>query len=57
MLIAEEKSKRCHPKQEKLCQWVLEDPPGHRSKLKGKMSESELIRAQEEASAWIDSRS
>lgn len=35
-----------------LCQWVQEDPPGHREKLQGRMNNIQIEKAKESANAW-----
>ena len=35
-----------------LCKWVLEDPPGHRSKLMSRMTPKQITEANELANAW-----
>lgn len=45
MLVAQLTAEKC--KQQNLCQWVLEDPPGHKRRLESRLS----IRQQQEARA------
>ena len=49
MLLAENTARRCSRKP--FCQWVLKDPPGHRAKLMGRMSRSEIEESKRRAGA------
>ncbi len=50
MLLAEKAARAC-AKQE-LCKWILEDPPGHRTKLKTRLTEDQIKQAETLASSW-----
>ena len=50
MLIALKTAENC-PK-DPLCQWVQEDPPGHRKKLNERMNKTQVAKAQESANKW-----
>jgi hypothetical protein len=50
MLIAEKTANTCL--EVRLCQWVQEDPPGHRAKLIGRMDQSQIAKSEELANEW-----
>jgi len=50
MLIAEKAARACAPAPN--CDWVLRDPPGHRARLKSRLSESGISEAERQATAW-----
>ena len=50
MLIAEKTAGNCS--KVPLCQWVQEDPPGHRAKLKSRMSQSQITNSKQQANEW-----
>jgi len=50
MLLAERAARACS--KDPLCQWVLRDPPGHRMKLKGRLSASQVKQAEALAASW-----
>lgn len=50
MLIAQKAAKGCLG--EDVCKWVLKDPPGNVAKLKNRLSESEIQKAEDEAEEW-----
>jgi len=54
MAIAEKTAMQCMQSQH--CQWVLDDPPGHRKRLKDRLTKEELIKAESIASNWISGK-
>jgi len=50
MLLAHASAEKC--KQQKLCQWVLQDPPGHRRRLEARLSSAEQQEAVTLAKQW-----
>jgi hypothetical protein len=50
LLVSQAKARECT--QQPLCNWILEDPPGHIGKLKGRMS-AEQIKQAENAAAHV----
>lgn len=50
MLLAQMSAEEC--KQVQLCQWVLEDPPGHKLKLEGRLSAAQQQDARTLAARW-----
>jgi TPR repeat protein len=51
MAIAEKSAMQC--RQEQLCQWILNDPPGHRKNLQERLTTEELQKTESLASDWI----
>ncbi len=50
MLIAEKSAKECSSKP--LCQWVLDDPPGHRTNLRNRLSKEQIDSAKSYVESW-----
>ncbi|GAA4650554.1 hypothetical protein GCM10023116_28370 [Kistimonas scapharcae] len=50
MLIAEQQAKGCAHNE--LCQWILNDPPRHRSHLKARLTTKQIQQAQTSAAQW-----
>jgi TPR repeat protein len=50
LLLARASAEMC--KHQSLCQWILEDPPGHMRELEGRLSKSEQEVARELAARW-----
>ncbi|MEW8294251.1 MAG: tetratricopeptide repeat protein [Candidatus Thiodiazotropha sp.] len=50
MLLANNNANKCLDKP--LCQWVKNDPPGHRKKLTDRMSKEQIAKAQQRANEW-----
>ena len=50
MLLAQVSAEKC--KQQQLCQWVLEDPPGHKRRLESRLSAAQQQEARNLASKW-----
>ncbi len=50
MLLAEKTANNCSSVP--LCQWVMDDPPGHLTKLMDRMNETQIIEANQLANAW-----
>jgi len=50
MLLARMSAERC--KQQELCQWILEDPPGHGRRLEGRLSPAQREEAAIRAKQW-----
>ena len=50
MLIAEKTANNCS--NVPLCQWVMQDPPGHRTRLMARMNESQIAASKRQASGW-----
>jgi TPR repeat protein len=50
MLLAQMSADKC--KQQPLCQWVLEDPPGHKGRLEGRLSGKQQQEARNLANQW-----
>ncbi|KAB0665816.1 sel1 repeat family protein [Oryzomonas japonica] len=50
MLLAQDAAKRCQ--NVSLCQWVLSDPPGHKSKLKARLSADQVKQSESLAISW-----
>jgi TPR repeat protein len=50
MLLAEKSAKACA--NVPLCKWMMEDPPGHRSKLKNRMTKNQIAEAEQLANQW-----
>jgi TPR repeat protein len=51
MLIARDNARKCSSNS--LCEWILNDPPGHLKKLRNRMSEQQVIQAEASASIWF----
>lgn len=54
LLLAQATANKCPSTP--LCQWVLDDPPGHISTLKKRMQPQEIERAQSLSSQWLRGR-
>lgn len=50
MLVAQLTADKC--KQQQLCQWVLEDPPGHKRRLESRLSGTQQQQAHALATQW-----
>lgn len=50
MLLAQDAAKRCQ--NVPLCQWILNDPPGHKSKITSRLSEHQIKSAEALAISW-----
>jgi hypothetical protein len=50
MLLAQSAAHKC--KSVPLCGWILQDPPGHKAKLKSRMTDDQIKQAEELAAAW-----
>lgn len=50
MLLAQMSAERCKPQE--LCQWILEDPPGHRRRLETRLSSAQQEEAATLAKQW-----
>lgn len=50
MLLAQASAAQC--KEVEMCRWVQEDPPGHRKKLKDRLSPEQLKEAERLAKSW-----
>lgn len=50
LLISDKTANNCLAKP--LCQWIKNDPPGHRNKLMERMNENQISRAQQQANEW-----
>lgn len=50
MLLAERAANACA--KVPLCKWVMEDPPGHRTKLKNRMTKNQIAEAEQLANQW-----
>ncbi|BDV43974.1 hypothetical protein GURASL_28970 [Geotalea uraniireducens] len=50
MLLAQGAAKRCQ--NVPLCQWILNDPPGHKAKLKSRLSADQIKAAEALAISW-----
>lgn len=50
MLLAQDAAKRCQ--NVPLCQWILDDSPGHKSKIKSRLSEEQIKSAEALAISW-----
>lgn len=50
MIIARQGSEQC--KATEVCQWMLDDPPGHHARLRNRMSPEQIAEATGAANAW-----
>jgi len=50
LLLADEAARSCISTP--LCKWVLNDPPGHKKKLRGRMSTGQISEAEKLAKSW-----
>jgi hypothetical protein len=50
MLLAERTANTCA--KVPLCKWVMDDPPGHRTKLKNRMTKNQIAEAEQLANQW-----
>ena len=50
VLLAQDAAKNCQ--NVPLCQWILDDPPGHKSKLKSRLSEDQVKSAEAMVMSW-----
>ena len=51
LLVSQSQAQRCLPKP--LCQWILDDPPGHGGNLRARMTAQQLQIASQKASEWL----
>lgn len=51
MLLTQKKAQEC--RSQPLCKWILDDPPGHRSKLRARLTAQEIAQAQRLADEWV----
>jgi TPR repeat protein len=49
MLLSQNAAKAC---KSPLCEWILKDPPGHKEKLKARMTVTEIKKAEDLAAGW-----
>jgi hypothetical protein len=50
MTLARKNAEQCRGQQ--LCDWILEDPPGHTAKLKSRLSTDQINRTESLANSW-----
>ena len=50
MLLAQDAAKKCQSVP--LCQWISEDPPGHKSKIKSRLTKDQVMNAEGLAISW-----
>lgn len=50
ILLAQDAAKRCQ--NVPLCQWILDDPPGHKSKIKSRLTEDQIKSAEILVISW-----
>lgn len=50
VLLAQDAAKRCQ--NVPLCQWILDDPPGHKSKLKSRLTADQVKNAEALTNSW-----
>lgn len=50
MLLAQEAAEKCQ--KVPLCQWLLDDPPGHKSKIKSRLTKDQVKQAESLAISW-----
>jgi len=50
MLLSQGAAKRCT--NSPLCDWILRDPPGHKAKLRGRMTDQQIKEAETLAASW-----
>ncbi len=50
MLLSQSTARKCS--NVPLCDWILQDPPGHKTKLKSRMTEEEIREADTLAASW-----
>lgn len=50
ILLAQDAAKRCQSVP--FCQWILDDPPGHKSKIKSRLSDDQVMYAETLAISW-----
>lgn len=50
MLLAQDAARKCS--KIPLCEWILQDPPGHKAKLKGRLTEDQTKEAEKLAASW-----
>lgn len=50
LLLADEAARSCISVP--LCKWVLDDPPGHNKKLRGRMTAGQISEAEKQAKSW-----
>jgi TPR repeat protein len=51
MLLSQKAARACKLQ---ICEWILKDPPGHKEKLKERMTPSEIKKAENLAETWIE---
>ncbi|WP_122951859.1 hypothetical protein [Bathymodiolus thermophilus thioautotrophic gill symbiont] len=50
ILLSQKFAKKCS--EEPLCNWVLQDPPGHRAMLENRMTEKQILKSHKEVDEW-----
>jgi TPR repeat protein len=50
MLLSQDAARKCSNLP--LCDWILKDPPGHKAKLKGRLTEDQIKEAERLAASW-----
>jgi TPR repeat protein len=50
MVLAQNAARQC--RNVPVCEWVLEDPPGHKAKLKSRLAEAQVKEAEKLAASW-----
>lgn len=51
MLVARAHAKQCRDAD--LCKWILRDPPGHKDRLEGRLTDREKAKAEQLAKQWV----
>ncbi len=54
MLIAKKTAEACSS--EPICKWVIKDPPGHRAKLRNRLSPSQIESVRKAVSSWAPTK-
>ena len=54
MLLAQQSAKKCE--EVSICRWILEDPPGHKARLEGRLNKNQIKEAEALADSWNPQR-